>query len=81
MTDAQSFWTDQQLSWAAVGFLAYCQHLDIKTIEYSNLPTFIRGAYVFHPDDQGDLDEAVDTLLATGYLDYVGDTVIVHWDS
>lgn len=76
----QPFWTDQRLNWAAVGLLAYCEHMAITQIEDSDLPSFIRGAYHFHPKDQGDLDEAVYTLLAIGYLQHEGDTLILHWE-
>lgn len=71
------FWTDQRLSWAAVGFMAYCERMNITRIEETDLPSFIRGAYHFHPKDQGDLDSAVDQLIAVGYLQYDGDTTLM----
>lgn len=72
------FWTDQTLSWAAVGLMAYCERMSITRIEDADLPSFLRGAYHFHPNDRGDLDIAVDTLIAQGYLQYDDDTLVVH---
>jgi len=82
MTDQAAYWTDQTLSWAAVGLMAYCERMSITRIEETDLPGFIRGAYHFHPNDKGDLDIAVDQLISNGYLQYDGDaTLMVYRDA
>jgi len=75
-----AFWTDQSLSWSAVGFMAYCERMSITRIEAADLPAFLRGAYHHHPDDQGDLDDAVNQLLSVGYLQQEDDALTVHGD-
>lgn len=72
------FWTDERLSWCAVGLIAYCERMSIHRIEGADLATFLRGAYYHHPDDRGDLDDAVNQLLSVGYLEQDGDDLIVN---
>lgn len=79
MTDP-AFWTDQRLSWGAVGFMAYCRHMSIDHIDDADLPSFIRGAYFQHPDDPGDLEEVVNELLAIGYLQQEGASKVIYWE-
>lgn len=79
MADA-TFWTDQALSWGALGLMAYFERMNITRIEDSELPSFLRGAYHHHPDDKGDLDYSIDVLLSLGYLQFDGDAMTVHPD-
>ena len=72
------FWTDERLSWSAVGLMAYCERMSITQIDGADLAGFLRGAYYHHPDDRGDLDDAVNQLLSVGYLQAEGDVLFIH---
>ncbi len=72
------FWTDQRLTWGAVGFMAYCERLSITQIDDADLPSFLRGAYFQHPDHPGDLEEVVNELLALGYFQREGSTIYLY---
>lgn len=66
---------DQTLTWSAVGLMAYLEHAQGRP-SYIAAPDLLallsRGARHWHPDDFGDLGDAVDQLIANGYLEPSG---------
>lgn len=60
---------DPELTWAALGLLAYLDANKITELDSIDTLTLRRADGVWHPSDRGDFKEAWDVLIALGYID------------